>query len=431
MTRGLTGGSGPASPKNAEPAAVYPITAAGVAGSALVGIAGCGGGGESGGSGSFNVAMGQDTTGTLPTLIKRFNKQYQGEYKATLGEYPTASDQYFDKLRTQFQAGGEGLDAVGGDVIWPAQFAANGFIADISDRFPESERNKFLPGPIESNTYDGQVFGVPWFTDGGLLYYRSDLLEESGFSEPPKTWDELKEQAKKVMQDQGTKYGFVWQGADYEGGVCNGLEYIYSHGGAILNEDNASEVLIGSPEAAAGLAMARSLIEDGVSPQAVTTFTETEADPRSSTVRRVRALLALRLRQRRRPGGNPNIEQSQVGIAPLPAGPAGSVSTLGGWNYFLSATSQNPDAAYDVDQVRDLRGAAALARDGRFFPADAQQPVRGPGVPRGGAAGRLRQAGAAEHRSSPGLPVLFGHVAAAGRAVQRGLQRARLRRRRR
>ena len=323
------------------------ITSAGMAGAALVGIAGCGGGGESGGSGSFNVAMGQDTTGTLPTLIKRFNKEYKGEYKATLGEYPTASDQYFDKLRTQFQAGGEGLDAVGGDVIWPAQFAANGFIADISDRFPESERAKFLQGPIEANTYDGQIFGVPWFTDGGLLYYRSDLLEKSGFSEPPATWDELKEQAKKVMQDQGTKYGFVWQGADYEGGVCNGLEYIYSFGGAILDEDDASQVLIGSPEAADGLAMARSMITEGVSPQAVTTFTEVEADPAFLNGTSVFERCWPYVYGNAADPEQSNIEQSQVGIAPLPAGPAGSVSTLGGWNYFLSATSQNPDAAYE------------------------------------------------------------------------------------
>jgi multiple sugar transport system substrate-binding protein len=57
------------------------------------------------------------------------------------------------------------------------------------------------------------VWGVPWYTDAGL-YYRSDLLEEAGFSEPPTTWDEMKEMAHKTAQDTGTSFGFILQGAE-------------------------------------------------------------------------------------------------------------------------------------------------------------------------------------------------------------------------
>ncbi|TCJ18911.1 extracellular solute-binding protein, partial [Rubrobacter taiwanensis] len=75
---------------------------------------------------------------------------------------------------------------ISGDVIWPAQFAANGWIVDLSDRF--GNRGDFLEGTIQSNTYEGAIYGVPWFTDAGMLYYRADLLEEAGV-EPPTTWD--------------------------------------------------------------------------------------------------------------------------------------------------------------------------------------------------------------------------------------------------
>lgn len=54
-------------------------------------------------------------------------------------------------------------------------------------------------------THEGGIRGVPWCTDAGILYYRRDLLEESGFSEPPGTWDELKEQAGTVQQASGTQ----------------------------------------------------------------------------------------------------------------------------------------------------------------------------------------------------------------------------------
>ena len=99
----------------------------------------------------------------------------------------------FDALNAQFQSGETSIDVIGGDVVWPAQFAAGGYIADLSDRFPGEEREAFLPAAIEANTYEGKIYGVPWYTDAGMLYYRRDLLEGSGFSEPPRTWDELKE----------------------------------------------------------------------------------------------------------------------------------------------------------------------------------------------------------------------------------------------
>ena len=60
-----------------------------------------------------------------------------------------------------------------GDIIWPPQFAANGWIADLSDRFTEADREQFIPGVVAGNTYEGKVYGVPWFTDAGYLYMRS------------------------------------------------------------------------------------------------------------------------------------------------------------------------------------------------------------------------------------------------------------------
>jgi multiple sugar transport system substrate-binding protein len=211
----------------------------------------------------------------LPKLIQKFNEQNKGSFQVKFREMPSDTGQYFDQLRTEFQAGGGEVDVIGGGVIWPAQFALNGWISDLSDRFNDTD--EFLPGPMQAMTYDGKVWGVPWYTDAGLLYYRQDLLEQAGFSEPPATWEELKEQAQKTAQDTGTKFGFVFQGAEYEGGVCNGLEYIWSHGGNVLDPEDPSKVIIDSPESAAGLQTERSMIADGVSPQAVLQYKEDES----------------------------------------------------------------------------------------------------------------------------------------------------------
>jgi multiple sugar transport system substrate-binding protein len=42
-----------------------------------------------------------------------------------------------------------------GDVIWTAELAASGWVADMSDRFPENDQQEFLPGSVDAITYDG------------------------------------------------------------------------------------------------------------------------------------------------------------------------------------------------------------------------------------------------------------------------------------
>jgi multiple sugar transport system substrate-binding protein len=258
---------------------------------------------------------------------------------------PSDTGAYFDQLRTEFQAQSADITVIAGDVIWPAQFAANGYIVDLSDRFTEEMRGQFLEGPVESNTYEGAVYGVPWFTDAGLLYYRTDYLEEAGFSAPPTTWDELKEQANKIVQDGIAGSGFVFQGAEYEGGTVNGLEYINSHGGQVLDPNDASQVTIDSPESVAGLETERSLIADGVAPQAVSTYEEPETeapfiDGDVAFARNWPYMYTLL----------PDDVAGKAGIAPLPAGEGGeSVSGLGGWNFFINAFApqEAQDAAWE------------------------------------------------------------------------------------
>lgn len=324
------------------------IGGAGLAGATLLGAAGCGGGGEQG-AGEITVGFGREASGALEDLINRFNKEHK-DITVKWRVMPSDTGQYFDQLRTEFQAQSADLTLIGGDVIWPAQFAANGYILDLSDRFTEDMRSKFLDGPVQANTYEGKVYGVPWFTDAGLLYYRPDLLEKSGFSGPPKTWEELQEQAQKVMQDQGTKMGFVFQGSQYEGGVVNGLEYINSYGGQVLDPNDATKVVIDSPNSVEGLTIERSMIESGVAPQAVSTYKEPETEAPflggdAVFARNWPYMYSLA-------GTGDFISQDQIDIAPLPAGSAGSVSGLGGWNFFINAfaDSGQQDAAWEFVQ---------------------------------------------------------------------------------
>jgi multiple sugar transport system substrate-binding protein len=340
---------------------------AGLAGAALLGASGCGGGGGQG-SGNLIFSHGPDASGVVRKQLDAFNQQHEGEIQVEWRQMPAQTEQYFDQLRTEFQAGGGDIDVISGDVIWPAQFAANGWILDLSDRFPESERQKFLPAPIEANTYEGAIYGVPWFFDAGMLYYRQDLLEQSGISEPPATWEELKQIAEQVRQEAGTKYGFVFQGANYEGGVVDGLEYIWTHGGDVLAGD---QVIIDSPESVAGLATERSMVTDGVTPQAVVNYAETESH---TTFLNGDAVFIRNWPYMYGLAADPEqskIKQDQIGVSPIPAGEGGqSVSGTGGWNLFINAASDMQEEAWTLIQYLSApEQVRARALDG------------GPGIP--------------------------------------------------
>lgn len=326
------------------------IGGTGLAAAALLGVAGCGGGGEqqAGGVTQLVFSASPDDTGSATKLVDEFNEQNRGKYKVNFRPGNADTGQRFDQLRTQLQAGGEDLDIILGDVIWTAQLAENGWISDLSNRFTEDMRGDYLPGSVEAITYEGKTYGMPWFTDTGLLYYRKDLLEQSGFSGPPKTWDELQQMTEKVMQDSEIKFGYVFQGANYEGGVCNGLEFIWTHGGEALDPQDSNKVLIGSPEAVAGIETYRSMVASGVSPKAVTTYKEDESagaflNGDAVFMRNwpyVYAILS--------DPAESNVKPDQVGVSELPSadGEPGN-GTVGDQPLYINAASKNQDAAWE------------------------------------------------------------------------------------
>jgi multiple sugar transport system substrate-binding protein len=288
-------------------------------------------------------------------LIKKFNERHKDGFRVTVRVMPNDYSEYFQKLKTEFQVGGGGIDVILGDIIWVAEFAANDWLSDLSGRFSAEQRSAFVDGTIRSFTYGGQIYGVPRILDAGMLFYRKDLLEESGFSEPPKTWEELKEMAGKVVRDQGTRYGYVFQGADYEGGVCNGLEFIWTHGGEVLDLNDASKVIIGSPESVAALATEQSMVLDGVAPQGVASYREYESEITFSI--HGDAVFCRNWPYMYRLSSDPNskVKPGQVGFSPLPVadGQHRTASCLGGDVLLINAFSEMKEEAWEFIRFFD------------------------------------------------------------------------------
>jgi trehalose/maltose transport system substrate-binding protein len=234
------------------------------------------------------------------------------------------------------------------DVIWPGDLAEH--LVDLYqyEGFKEAAKEHF-PAIVENNTVDGKLIGIPWFTDAGLLYYRTDLLEKYGYDAPPKTWDQLEEMAAKIQEgerkDNPDFWGFVWQGNAYEGLTCDALEWVKSHGGGSIIEPDGT-ISINNEMAIKAIERAKGWIGK-ISPDGVTGFAEEDA--RNMWQAGNAAFMrnwpyAYKLGQ-----ADDSPIKGKIGAAPIPGEKEGqSAAALGGWQLAVSKYSKNPEVAADV-----------------------------------------------------------------------------------
>lgn len=265
----------------------------------------------------------------------------------------------------------EAVDIYQIDVIWPAILAEH--MVDLYQYAPrdsETIQQHFSP-IIDNNTVDGKLVGMPWYTDAGLLYYRTDLLEKYEL-DVPTTWAELEEAARTIQigeREEGNTefWGYVWQGNIGEPITINALEWQASSGGGVIVASDG-EIQVNNQNAINAIEMGASWIGE-ISPPAI--IGHTPEDSRDIWQSGNAAFMrnwpyAYNL-------GNEDSSpiQGLFDVTPLPAGEGeDSIRTgaLGGWQLAVSEYSRNPDAAAslvlymtspEVQKLRAISGGFA------------------------------------------------------------------------
>jgi multiple sugar transport system substrate-binding protein len=308
-------------------------------------------------------AAGNDPSGATEALIDEYNASRPG-VTVRFQAMPANTDTQHDAYVTYLSAGESNIDLYSLDVIWTAEFARAGWVRKLPDSFLTV--GEFLEGPIESVTYEGDLYAVPWFTDAGVLYYRRDLLEAAG-REAPETWPEFLDACRAIALPRGMD-GFVWQGARYEGLVCDFLEFLWGLGGRIEPEDLAARPGEVEDGIVKTIEMMRSFIAEGISPESVLTYKEEDS-------RRV-FTEGHALFHRNWPyawsmaEGAESKVKGLVGIAPLAHAPGGtSYSTIGGWNVAVSSFTEHPDEALEfLAFITGPRSLKLRAIEGAYLP---------------------------------------------------------------
>jgi trehalose/maltose transport system substrate-binding protein len=249
-------------------------------------------------------------------------------------------------------AGSADIDVFQIDVIWPGILASH-FI-DLSEHIDQERVDQHFPAIVANNTVGDALVAMPWFTDAGLLYYRTDLLEKYG-KQPPTTWQELTETAKEIQDGERAAgndkmLGFVFQGKAYEGLTCDALEWVDSFGGGTIVAEDGS-ITINNEKAAAALDLAATWIGE-IAPEGVLNYAEEES---RGVFQSGNAVFMRNWPYAWALGNAPDSPiAGKIGVDQLPKGGADGKHTgaLGGWQLAVSKYSQNAEAA--VDLVRYL-----------------------------------------------------------------------------
>lgn len=274
------------------------------------------------------------------SLLNQFEKENPG-IRIVSQTLPSSTDEQHQFYVINLDAGASDFDVFSMDVIWVPEFARAGWLRDITGLLSKADVHDIFPGPMEAVTYNGRIFAIPWYIDAGLLYYRKDLLDKHGV-EPPKTWEQLIRVSREIMEKYDGLYGFIWQGKQYEGLVCNVLEQIWSHGGNVLHD---GKVLLYSKENIEALTFMRDLVTKyHVTPDLVTTLVEESSRHIFGNGRAIFMRnwpYAWNIFER---DGSP--VKGKVGVALLPALPGKiPASTLGGWQIGINRFSKHPGEA--------------------------------------------------------------------------------------
>jgi multiple sugar transport system substrate-binding protein len=286
--------------------------------------------------------------------LARFMKSNPG-IKVVQRITPDAADQKHQLYVQWLNAGASDPDILQLDVIWTPEFAAAGWILPL-DRFRPDTAAFFRP-TIEANRWQDSLYALPWFADVGMLYWRTDLMRS-----PPATFEELVQQARRARRPGGPRYGFVWQGARYEGLITTFLEYLGAHGGRILDH---GRVVVNSEAGLRALTeMQDEIYRDGIVPTTALTWHEEET--RFAFQNGEAAFM------RNWPYAYPLMQDSsesrvagKFSVAPMPAGPGGRpTAAIGGAQLAINRNSEYPEAAWAVidylTQPEQMRERAAV-----------------------------------------------------------------------
>jgi multiple sugar transport system substrate-binding protein len=250
----------------------------------------------------------------------------------TVNVTPIAWDVAHDRLITAI-AGNQTPDVTQLGSTWAGEFAETGALDPVPENF---DAGAFFEGIWDTNVVDDTAYGVPWYVETRLLYYRTDLAEAAGITEPPADWDELKQMAR-ALQEGGAPQGIQLTTGTGSWQVL--LPFVWSNGGQVASEDGT--FALDSPEVVEAIEYYDSFFEEGLAEPQPEGFDVTPAFVQGTVPMFFSGPWHMALIEE---AGGAEFE-GKWAIAPMPQRESGT-SFVGGSNLAVFADSDNRDTAW-------------------------------------------------------------------------------------
>jgi multiple sugar transport system substrate-binding protein len=272
----------------------------------------------------------------VTNITKEFEKNNPNiKIKATFAPYEALEQ----KVQTSAKSGG--YDVVVVDAPWTAKFAKAGFVKDVSDKLKSEEEADIFTGAIDSVSYEGKLYGMPWLNDTKFLFYNKEILKKAGIQNPPTNFEELKEQAKIIQDKKLVPYPMVWSWSQAEALVCDFTAITSSFGGEMI-DDNGKPTL-NDPKNVYALTFMTETLNDKLTDPKSTEYLEEDVRGVFSSGKSAFALNWTYMYSM----ANDEKESSiagKVGIAPIP------MSVNGGMGLSVTSGSKHSDEAWEYIQ---------------------------------------------------------------------------------
>jgi multiple sugar transport system substrate-binding protein len=284
------------------------------------------------------------TVDEMNAIVAEFNKA-NPQIKVEI-EY-VAYDALHDKITTAMASNPPAYDVFLVDDIWYAEFAKAGYALDVTDRISKDMHDKIFPASWDITTVNGKTYGMPWLLDEKYFYYNEDMLKQAGFDAPPKTWDEMMDQAKVIKEKGIAEFPVVWSWGQYEAAICDWVTLLYGNGGSLA--DANGKATFNNEIGVKTLDWMVKSIDDGLTNPASVSYVEEDVRNVFSQGKAAFATNWLYMYDL----VNLNKEQSQVtgkikmGLMPAFAGSGADSATINGsMGFSVAATSPSKDAAW-------------------------------------------------------------------------------------
>lgn len=254
-----------------------------------------------------------------------------------------------DKIITTVLGGGD-ADVVMLDSVWRADFVKAGIVTSLDQYMTEDFKKSLMSCFTDALTVGGKYYTIPGAPNALWLYYNKDLLAKAGYSAPPKTWAELTEMSKKLIDMKLCKYGIAWPACQAEGTICMFTSLLTGFGGSWQDEDG--KWVFNSAEGAKALGVLKDTISNGLADPASITYNDrTDLDPLMAGDVAFVPNWAYAYALVNDP--KESAVAGSIDVALLPAGADGivSASCLGGAGYCVTSTCKYPDWAVKFIQA--------------------------------------------------------------------------------